>query len=72
MALSSNRSVYGQVNATASKVLLDLSKSLSSDDQVSYEMKRRIADFFDHKYEFKLPETLQIPDGSPIGMDCFN
>lgn len=72
MALSSNRSVYGQVNATASKVLLDLSKSLSSDDQFSYEMKRRIADFFDHKYEFKLPETLQIPDGSPIGMDCFN
>lgn len=72
MALSSNSSVYGQVNAIASKALLDLSKSLSSDDQFSYEMKKRIADFFDNKYQFKLPETLQIPDGSPIGMDCFN
>ncbi len=72
MALSANKSVYGQVNAIASNALRSISKGLLSDSNaVSMELRGRINDFFDNKYEFQLPKTLKIPDGSPIGMDCY-
>jgi hypothetical protein len=36
------------------------------------EMVRRINRFMEEPEDFKVIPTPKIPDGSPIGMDCFH
>jgi len=73
MNLAAHKTVHPQVNAIANKKLKDLKALLlgNSKDLYSLEIIRRIDRFFDEPDEFKVIPVSKIPDGSPIGMDCF-
>lgn len=68
MDLAKNPNTYPQVNAIATNKLLEIARSPHLNDA---NIKQRIKLFFDHQYEYKKPTVLKIPDGSPIGTDCF-
>ncbi len=68
MDLAKNTSTYPQVNAVASNKLMEIARSPYLNDPY---IKQRIKLFFDNQYEYKKPTVLKIPDGSPIGTDCF-
>jgi hypothetical protein len=68
MDLAKNTSTYPQVNAMASNKLMEIARSPYLNDPY---IKQRIKLFFDNQYVYKKPTVLKIPDGSPIGTDCF-
>jgi len=74
MNLAANDAVHPQVNAIANqkiKGLRDIGLKMSS-ETIKAEMVRRITNFYEHPEQFKVIPTPKIPDGSPIGMDCYN
>ncbi len=71
MNLAANTSVHPQVNAIAYSTLSQLQTNLvTSNESDDVEIRRRINQFVKEPKEFKVIKTRQIPDGSPIGMDC--
>ena len=73
MNLARNEKVHGQVNAIANYKLNELKlKLLPKNDIFSFEVVKRINEFQEHPENFKLIPAATIPDGSPIGMDCFD
>lgn len=73
MNLAASDEVHPQVNAIANLQLKKLQNSSSiTDTAIKEEFKRRINDFYEHPNSFKVVPTPKIPDGSPIGMDCFH
>ncbi|MEM9649126.1 MAG: zinc-dependent metalloprotease [Bacteroidota bacterium] len=74
MNLAATRSVHPQVNAIAIETLKSLKVSILNTDRnaISAEMVRRIDALFKAPKSFKVMASPKIPDGSPIGMDCFH
>jgi hypothetical protein len=74
MNLAAHSKVHPQVNAIANNKLSDISNTLKVDrkDTISTEMVRQIHNFMAEPKEFKVIPVPKIPDGSPIGMDCFH
>lgn len=62
--------VPAQVNAALQGLKVRLLKS--GDSPTAREMARRIDRYFEHPEDFKPVKAPQIPDGSPIGMGCFD
>jgi hypothetical protein len=62
------------VNAVANETLKSLKTQLlgSGKSAISAEMVKRIDNFMEEPSEFKLVPVPDIPDGSPIGMDCMD
>jgi len=73
MNLASHRGVHPQVNAIAYQELKEIRRTLLKKDSgvTEFEMLRRIDTFLKDPSKFKGIPSPQIPDGSPIGMDCF-
>ena len=75
MNLAASDSVHPQVNAIANQkikgLMRDAGQKMSS-DTIKAEMERRITNFYEHPEQFEVIPTPKIPDGSPIGMDCYN
>ncbi len=74
MNLAASKQVHPQVNAIANMVLKKLKGTLlaTSKNANAIEMVRRIDDFYKYPGDFKVIEAPKLPDGSPIGMDCFH
>lgn len=73
MNLARNEKVYGQVNAIANYKLNELKlKLMPKSDLNAYEIVKRINEFQEHPENFKPISVATIPDGSLIGMDCFD
>ncbi len=73
MNLAAHEEVHPQVNAIANKKLLEVRAMMASSANADQkEMVRRIDAFNEDRDEFKVIPVPQIPDGSPIGMDCAN
>lgn len=74
MNLAAHQKVHPQVNAIANQKLKNLKSSLLSNGKSANaaEMVRRIDKFMSKPEDFKVIPTPKIPDGSPIGMDCFH
>jgi hypothetical protein len=75
MNLAASTDVHPQVNAIASQKLNSLVTQIAKDsgnDAVRSEMLKRIKNFNEHPDLFKVIPSPKIPDGSPIGMDCFH
>ncbi len=71
MNLAVNPNTAPKVNAVASASLVKIKNSvIQSADPVAKEMQRRIEYFLKNPTKYKSIEVKQIPDGSPIGMDC--
>ncbi|GGW26116.1 zinc-dependent metalloprotease [Arenibacter certesii] len=72
MSLAAQDKVHPQVNAIANQKLGYIKSRFSgSSDANAQEMARRIDNFYAHPELFKVIPSPEIPDGSPIGMDCF-
>ncbi|MCE2612006.1 zinc-dependent metalloprotease [Flavobacteriaceae bacterium D16] len=73
MNLAQHDEVHPQVNALVHQRIKALRASLltSKVNEVAVEMVRRIDRFYSDPDEFKVIPSPKIPDGSPIGMDCF-
>lgn len=73
MNLAAHKEVHPQVNAITNAKLRGLKARLSSDSgPYAQEMLLRINDFYEHPEQFEVIPAPKIPDGSPIGMDCFH
>lgn len=73
MNLAAHKEVHPQVNAIANAKISGLKSGLSSDNSpYSKEMLLRINDFYEHPEQFEVIAVPKIPDGSPIGTDCFH
>ncbi|MFK7811003.1 MAG: zinc-dependent metalloprotease [Maribacter sp.] len=74
MNLAANDKVHPQVNAIAHETLDNLKSSLLTGGKstTSREMVRRINNFNAHPDKFEVIAVPTLPDGSPIGMDCFH
>ncbi len=74
MNLAAHTEVHPHVNAIANEKLLKLKSTLltSGKSDIAKEMVRRIDGFLEEPEEFKVIPVAEIPDGSPIGMDCFH
>lgn len=74
MHLAQHKGVHPQVNAIAHKVLRDTKTQLltGGKNDIAAEMVRRIDQFFEEPTDFEVVPSPKIPDGSPIGMDCFH
>ncbi|MCL6266111.1 zinc-dependent metalloprotease [Flagellimonas myxillae] len=74
MNLAAHKEVHPQVNALANATLKSLRTSLlnSGKNATSEELVRRIDSFLKAPDKFKWIPVPKIPDGSPIGMDCFH
>ncbi len=75
MNLAASNAVHPQVNAIANEQLRKLAVAINLDaskDPIKSEMGRRIKMFYEHPDKFKVTPTPVLPDGSPIGMDCFH
>jgi len=73
MNLAASKEVHPQVNAIANQQLKALATGLgASNDAMKAEMVRRIKDFYEHPDKFEVLPAPVLPDGSPIGMDCFH
>ncbi|WP_238718948.1 zinc-dependent metalloprotease [Pelagihabitans pacificus] len=74
MNLASRTDVHPQVNAISNSRIRQLRTEMLGrpDDPYNKEMARRIDNFYEHPEQFKVIATPKIPDGSPIGMDCFH
>ena len=74
MNLAASKSVHPQVNAIANSKLQDMTLNNLMDalsNANSMQMMREIDNFYKHPEQFKVIPAPKIPDGSPIGMDCF-
>ncbi|RUA12774.1 MAG: peptidase [Flavobacteriia bacterium] len=74
MNLAAHDDVHPQVNAIANETLKSLKTQLlgKGKSAISAEMVKRIDNFMEEPSEFKLIPVPDIPDGSPIGMDCMD
>jgi len=75
MNLAASESVHPQVNAIANSKLKSIAMGNLKDpfsNAISMEMIREIDKFYKHPEQFKVIPAPKIPDGSPIGMDCFH
>lgn len=74
MNLAAHKNVHPQVNAIANASLrkLSIANLLEMGNANKMEMARRIGNFYEHPDKFKVIATPDLPDGSPIGMDCFH
>ncbi|WP_190808557.1 zinc-dependent metalloprotease [Flagellimonas sp. S3867] len=74
MNLAAHQQVHPQVNAIANETLRSLKVSLLSNGRnpIAAEMVRRIDAFTKAPNNFEVISAPKIPDGSPIGMDCFH
>ncbi|MGB5820025.1 MAG: zinc-dependent metalloprotease [Saonia sp.] len=74
MNLASDQKAHPQVNAIAHEKLREINKIVLSRDYGvnDREMARRIQGFTKKPELFKVIPTPKIPDGSPIGMDCYS
>ena len=72
MNLAASDAVHPQVNAIANMQLKKLNSINMENAAIKGEISRRITDFYEHPDEFKVVAAPKIPDGSPIGMDCFH
>jgi len=74
MNLAVGKNVHPQVNAIANSKLKELKTRILTDKKGvnAAELVRRIDNFFEAPGEFKVLSVPKIPDGSPIGMDCFH
>src|SRR5690606_20919286 len=74
MNLASAQGVHPQVNALAHESLKDLKSQLlgGGKNTMAVEMVRRIDAFLEEPGEFEPLSAPDIPDGSPIGMDCMH
>lgn len=74
MNLAQHPNVHPQVNAIANQKLNTLKSELlkAGKNAVRSEMVRRIDRFMDKPEDFEVIPAQKIPDGSPIGMDCFH
>jgi hypothetical protein len=73
MNLAAHKEVHPQVNAIANQQLRKLASRFgTSNDSMKAEMVRRINNFYAHPDKFEVIPTPVLPDGSPIGMDCFH
>jgi len=73
MNLAASKEVHPQVNAIANQQLKKLAMGfVASNDVMKAEMARRIKDFYEHPDKFEVLPAPVLPDGSPIGMDCFH
>lgn len=73
MNLARHEGVHPQVNAVAYSKIKELRAALltSKGGPNAVEMVRRIDRFMEEPEEFEVIPVPKIPDGSPIGMDCF-
>lgn len=75
MNLAASDKVHPQVNAIANQYLQKLNLSVAQEamkDPIKGEIARRINNFYEYPETFKVVPSPKIPDGSPIGMDCFH
>ncbi len=74
MGLATEKSVHPQVNAIANSKLKALKSAVlkKGKDDISEEIVRRIDRFLKAPEKFEVLPAPNIPDGSPIGMDCFH
>lgn len=73
MNLAAAKNVHPQVNALAHASLRNLAlANLSFNDPNKLEMLRLIDVFNKNPDKFKVIAAPKLPDGSPIGMDCFH
>ncbi|QCX00157.1 DUF5117 domain-containing protein [Aggregatimonas sangjinii] len=74
MNLAAHDGVHPQVNAIAHEKLRAMKSMITkgAKSASSIEMVRRINHFYDEIDDFKVIATPKLPDGSPIGMDCFH
>ena len=73
MNLAVSDEVHPQVNAIATQKLKTVSSQLAKNtDAISVEMVSRIKNFQEHPDKFEVVPSPKIPDGSPIGTDCFH
>ena len=74
MNLAAHSNVHPQVNAIANATLrkISLNNLVEVGNPNKMEMARRINNFNEHPDKFKVIATPKLPDGSPIGMDCFH
>ncbi|QLG47135.1 zinc-dependent metalloprotease [Costertonia aggregata] len=75
MNLAAHDKVHPQVNAIAHQKIKEIAIGLatnSPNNAIRAEMDRRIKEFYNHPEHFKVIPVPKIPDGSPIGMDCFH
>lgn len=74
MNLATHKKVHPQVNAIAHNhlgLLKSSFRNVTNDSSVN-EMVRRINKFYAHPNDFTVIPASKIPDGSPIGIDCFH
>ncbi len=74
MDLAGRDDVHPQVNAIANAKLRAInlqSLGAAPGNAIGMEMMRRIDNFYKHPEQFKVIASPKIPDGPPIGMDCF-
>ena len=75
MNLAAHKNVHPGVNALANAKLKDINETNfgTAIDQIdALEMLRRIRNFYEHPDKFEMVPAPKIPDGSPIGMECFH
>lgn len=74
MNLATHDKVHPQVNAIANAQLRHLKVKLmaKANNTNAMEMVRRIDGFYEHPDDFEVIAAPKLPDGSPIGMDCFH
>ena len=74
MNLAVHDNVHPQVNAFANKTIGNLKSSLltSGKNSIGMEMVRRVDAFYANPDKFEVISAPKLPDGSPIGMDCFH
>lgn len=74
MNLAASEKVHPQVNAIAQAKIKKLKSTIltKGKDADAEELVRRIDRFYAEPDEFKVIPAPKIPDGSPIGMDCFH
>ncbi len=72
--LAAHDKVHPQVNALANSKLMTLKTDLyaAGKSEIATEMVHRIDRFLEKPSEFKVLPVAKIPDGSPIGLDCFH
>ncbi|PIB22958.1 zinc-dependent metalloprotease [Maribacter sp. 4G9] len=72
MNLAASDAVHPQVNAIANMQLKSLNSVNMENAAIKGEINRRITNYYEHPSNFKVVPAPKLPDGSPIGMDCFH
>jgi hypothetical protein len=70
LGLVANKNASPQVKAIVNDKLDSFKKMIDSKSSFGREMLREIKKFREDPDEFKRISPPEIPDGSPIGMDC--